>query len=231
MFFADKVTTFKADKPATFKDVFGAVKASFEKFLETRAGRISYVAGLTLVLTALGFWAAVEIGSPTSTIAEAAMTDAPFARNAALGEIESVRFAHLAAEKTQSDVIREFAAEVEADHRQTSDGLNRAAFKKNISLPTELANRDQAVYDRLSALTGAQFDRAYMQEMVRDFQGDLTVYRREAAAGNDDLIRNYASKNIPLLEKNLDAAKHLSKILSAAESKPTAVSRAHRASR
>jgi putative membrane protein len=214
-----------------FAEEFASFKESFERFLETRAGRVSYVAGLTLVLTALGFWAAVEIGSPTSTIAEAAMTDAPFARNAALGEMESIRFAHLAAQKTESDAIREFAAELEADHKQATDGLNHAAFKKNISLPTDLANRDQLVYDRLSSLSGTQFDRAYMQEMVRDFQGDLQVYRREAASGNDDLIRNYASKNIPLLEKNLDAAKRLSKVLSASETKPANSARARRTSR
>lgn len=176
-------------------------------FLETRAGRIAYVAGLTLVLTGLGFWAAVEIGVPTSTLANAAMTDAPFARSAQLAALENQKFAHLAQDKAKSDVVRNFASQVLADQPQEMNSLQRTAWKENISLPNDLATKDQATYERLSMLSGAEFDRSYMRHMVRSWTDDLQVFRHEAANGNDEVVRQFASETIPAIENHLSQAR------------------------
>jgi putative membrane protein len=175
-------------------------------FLETRAGRIAYVAGLTLVLTGLGFWAAVKIGVPASTTANAAMTDAPFAKSAELAALENQKFAQLAQNKANSDAVRNFATQILADS-QESASLNRAAWKENISLPTSLATKDQAAYERLSMLNGAEFDRSYMRCMVRSLTEDLQVFRHEAANGNDDVVRRFASETIPVIENHLGQAR------------------------
>jgi putative membrane protein len=180
-------------------------------FLETRAARVSYVAGLTLVLTGLGFWAALEVGLPTSTRADAAMSDAPFARNAKLAELEDVRFSLLAQGKAASDRVRNFAAEILAQQTQASEDLNRAAWRENISLPTNLAAKDEAVYEQMSALDAPQFDKSYMQEMVRELIDDVQVYRREASRGNDEVVRGYALRTLPVLETNLKQAKSVLK--------------------
>lgn len=176
-------------------------------FLETRAGRIAYVAGLTLVLTGLGFWAAVKIGVPTSTLADAAMTDAPFAKSAELSALENQKFAQLAQEKASSDRVRNFAAQMLADHAAESGSLQHAAWKENISLPTSLATRDQAAYERLSMLNGSEFDRDYMRYMVRSLTDNLQVFRHEAASGNDDVVRRFASQTIPVIENHLSQAR------------------------
>jgi predicted outer membrane protein len=176
-------------------------------FLQTRAGRITYVAGLTLVLTALGFWAAVQVGVPTSTLADAAMTDAPFAKNAELVALGNQKFARLAQDKADSDTVRNFASQVLADHAQESDGLQHAAWKENISLPTRLATKDQAAYERLSMLNGSEFDRSYMRYMVRSLTDGLQVFRHEAANGNDQVVRRFASETIPTIENHLNQAR------------------------
>lgn len=176
-------------------------------FLQTRAGRVTYVAGLTLVLTALGFWAAVEVGVPTSTLADAAMTDAPFAKNAELVALGNEKFARLAQDKANSDSVRNFASQALADHAQESDRLQRAAWKENISLPTSLATKDQAAYERLSMLNGSEFDKNYMRYMVRSLTDDLQVFRHEAANGNDHVVRRFASETIPTIENHLNQAR------------------------
>jgi putative membrane protein len=175
-------------------------------FLETRVARICYVAGLTLVLIGLGFWAAVDVGLPTSTKAAAAMSDAPFARNAKFAELQDVRFSLLAQDKADSNRVRDFAGEMLADRTQASEDLNRAAWHENVSLPTNLAARDEATYERLSMLDAAQFDKTYMQEMVRELADDLEVYHREASSGNDEVMRSYALRTLPALEKHFKEA-------------------------
>lgn len=176
-------------------------------FLETRAGRIAYVAGLTLVLTGLGFWAAVKIGVPASTLANAAMTDAPFAKSAQLAALENQKFAQLAQDKAKSDLVRNFASQVLADQPQETNRLHRTAWKENISLPTDLATKDQAAYERLSMLNGTEFDGSYMRYMVRSLTDDLQVFRHEAANGNDDVVRRFASETIPAIENHLSQAR------------------------
>jgi putative membrane protein len=176
-------------------------------FLETRAARMSYVAGLTVVLTALGFWAAVEIGLPTSTVANAAMSDEPFAKSAKFAELEDVRFSLLAQDKAGSDRVRNFAADMLAAHRQASEDLNRAAWRENVSLPTSLAAKDQATYERLAMLDAAQFDRKYIEDMEQELADDLQVYRHEASNGNDEVMRSYALRTLPVLERHLKEAK------------------------
>jgi putative membrane protein len=182
-------------------------------FLETRAARISYVAGLTVVLTALGFWAAVEVGLPTSTVASAAMSDAPFAKTAKFAELGDVRFSLLAQDKAGSDPIRNFAAAILADYTQASEDLKRAAWRENIALPANLAAKDQAAFERLTKLEAAEFDKNYMQEMARELTDDLQVYRREASRGNDEAMRSYALRMLPVLEKQLKEARTLLKKL------------------
>jgi putative membrane protein len=189
-------------------------------FLETRAARISYVAGLTLVLTGLGFWAAVEVGLPISTRADAAMSDAPFAKSAKFAELEDVRFSLLAQERADSDRVRSFAAEMLAENSQASEDLNRAAWRENLSLPGNLAAKDEATYKRLSIMDAAQFDKAYMQEMVQELIADVQVYRREASKGNDEVIRSYALETLPVLEKHLKEARAVLKKVAPADRKP-----------
>jgi len=176
-------------------------------FLETRAGRAAYVAGLTLVLTGLGFWAAVKIGVPTSTLADAAVTDAPFAKSAELAVLQDLKFAKLAQAKAKSDRVRNFAGQILADQPQVADSLRRTAFKENISLPTSLATRDQAEFERLSMLDGPEFDRAYLRYMASSLTDNLQVFRHEAAAGNDNLVRRFASQTLPVIENHLDEAR------------------------
>jgi len=185
------------------------------KIFESRAGRIGYVAGLTLVLTGLGFWAAVEIGLPTSTLAEAALTDAPFAKNAELVDLRSLKFAQLAQDKAASDAVRNLAAQILADQTLTSGELKQAAFRENISLPTGLDPRQQAAYDRLSTLSGREFDSAYAHAVVRQLTDDLQVFRHEAASGNDDVIRRFANKAIPVVENHLTEARTVLKKVAA----------------
>jgi putative membrane protein len=188
-------------------------------FFETRAGRIAYVASLTLVFTGLGFWAAVEVDLPKSTLAEAALSDAPFAKKAELVELQTLKLAQLAQEKAKSEIVRNFAAQVLADRPEEADQLSKAAWKENISLPNSLATRDEAAYERIYMLNGPEFDKAYMQQTVRTLTDTLQTFRREAATGNDEVVRRFAAETIPVLENHLNEARLVMKKLAAPSKK------------
>ena len=89
--------------------------------------------------------------------------------------------------------------------------LKSLAQSKDITLPTTLGAKDKALEKRLSRLSGAAFDRAYMQAMVNDHRTDVSEFRRESQVGKDPELKQWASKTLPTLEEHLKMAQDTSK--------------------
>lgn len=80
------------------------------------------------------------------------------------------------------------------DHGKADDELKKAPESSNIKLPEKLDVTDQAIYDRLSKLDGAAFDKAYARDMVKDHRADLAEFQQEARNGKDEQIKNFHLK-------------------------------------
>jgi putative membrane protein len=191
--------------------------------LETTAAKVSYVAGLTLLLTSLGCWVVLghQESSPVSSTAEAVMKDEAFVRVAAHGGLAEIKLGKLAMDQGLNEAVKTFGTRMVAEHTKAGDELKEAAKEENIGLPTDLSAKDQATFDRLSKLSGADFDQAYAQDMVKDQQQDLRDFQREANHGNDDTIREFASKTVPMIQQHLDQAKEMLKAVLPASGRRT----------
>jgi putative membrane protein len=191
--------------------------------LDTTAGKVSYVAGLTLLLTTLGCWAVLghQESSPVLSTTEAVMKDEAFVRAAARGGLSEIKLGKLAMDQGSNEAVKAFGTWMVAEHTKAGDDLKEAAKEENIGLPTDLTAKDQATYDRLSKLSGAEFDQAYAQDMVKDHQQDLRDFQREANHGNDDVVRGFASETVPMIQQHLDQAKEMLKAVSPAVSRRT----------
>jgi putative membrane protein len=191
--------------------------------LDTTAGKVSYVAGLTLLLTTLGCWVVLghQESSPVLSTTEAVMKDEAFVRAAARGGLSEIKLGKLAMDQGSNETVKAFGTRMVAEHTKAGDELKEAAKEENIGLPTDLTAKDQATYDRLSKLSGAEFDQAYAQDMVKDHQQDLRDFQREANHGNDDVVRGFASETVPMIQQHLDQAKEMLKAVSPAVSRRT----------
>jgi putative membrane protein len=118
-----------------------------------------------------------------------------------------VKLAQLAQERGSSQVVRDFGARSEADQSKLNDGLKELASGNGITIPDTLRTKDQALYDRLSKLSGAPFDREYMRAMVLYQVLDVAAFRRESQSAADATVRDLATKTLPALEKNLTIAR------------------------
>lgn len=191
--------------------------------LESTTAKIAYVSGLTLFLTSLGCWAVLghPESSPVSSEAQAAMTDLAFANDAARGGLAEIKLGKLAEDSGSSEAVKTFGTRMVAEHTQAGDKLKEAAALEHITLPTDLAAKDLASYDKLSKLSGADFDRAYTEDMVKDHQQDLQAFQREANRGHDAAIRGFASQAVPMIQQHLDQAKEMLKNVSPTSSRRT----------
>jgi putative membrane protein len=191
--------------------------------LETTAAKIAYVSGLTLFLTSLGCWAVLghRESSPVSSEAEAAMTDQAFRKDAASGVLAEITLGKLAEHNGSSEAVKTFGTRMVAEHRKTGEELKNEATQEHMASPMDLAPKDQATYDRLSKLSGADSDCAYAQDMVKHHQQDFEAFQREANRGKDAAIRALASETIPRIQQHLEQAKALLKTVSPTSSRRT----------
>jgi putative membrane protein len=191
--------------------------------LQTTAAKVSYVAGLTVLLTSLGCWVVLghQESSPVSSTAEAVMKDEAFVRVAAHGGLAEIKLGKLAMDQGSNEAVKAFGTSMVAEHTKAGDELKEAAKEENIGLPTDLSAKDQATFDRFCKLSGADFDQAYAQDMVKDHQQDLRDFQREANHGNDDVIREFASKTVPMIQQHLDQAKGMLKAVLPASGRRT----------
>ncbi len=136
----------------------------------------------------------------------ASSPDAKFAMNAAKGGMMEVEMGRMAAEKATSPDVKQFGQRMVDDHSKANDELKAIASGKNITLPAAVDPAHKAKMDRMSKMTGAAFDRAYMADMVKDHKKDVPEFRKEAKSGKDAEIKGFAGKTLPTLEEHLKMA-------------------------
>ncbi len=139
--------------------------------------------------------------------------DVAFAIKAAQGGMAEVQLGKLAAEKAESPDVKSFGQLMVDDHSKANDQLKEVAEKENMTLPTTIDAKDQALYSKLQTMSGADFDKYYMKHMVQDHEKDVKEFKKEAGNGNNQQIKTFAANTLPVLEGHLSRAKGIEKRL------------------
>lgn len=155
-------------------------------------------------------------GQPQNRNSKSTTSDQSFLREAAAGGLAEVELGRLAAEKSSNPGVKKFAEQMVTDHGKANDQLKEIALQKGISLPAEPGPQHKATKERLSKLSGEEFDRAYMSNMLSDHKKDVVAFQKESTEGKDPELKEFATKTLPTLEAHLKEAESISPKLSAA---------------
>ena len=147
--------------------------------------------------------------------------DRAFVREAAIGGMAEVELGNLAKEKASSDDVKSFGDRMVTDHGKANDELKQWASQNNVTLPTQLDAKHKATKDRLSKLSGAAFDKAYMKDMVADHKQDVAKFRSESKTAHNPDLKAWAGKTLPTLEDHLKLAQDTAAKVGATTAKPT----------
>jgi putative membrane protein len=134
-------------------------------------------------------------------------SDTSFMKNAAQGGMAEVDLGQLAAQKASSSDVKDFGRRMVTDHSKAGDQLKALASKKGVTLPEAVASKDKSTSDKLSKLSGADFDRAYMNDMINDHETDVAEFQKAANNATDPDVRAFASSTLPTLQEHLKMAK------------------------
>jgi len=147
----------------------------------------------------------------SSQAASQSNADHQFVMEAAQGGMAEVELGQLASEKAQSSDVKQFAQRMVTDHGKANEELKSLAQSKNITLPTDVGAKHKATKDRLSKMSGAAFDRAYMQEMVTDHRKDVSEFEKESKSGKDPEVKAWDAKTLPTLHEHMQMAESASR--------------------
>jgi putative membrane protein len=116
------------------------------------------------------------------------------------GAVE-VAVGQLAATKATSPAVKAFATRMVADHGRANSELARLATEQSIKVTDTSAAVSKAT-SKLSALTGAEFDREYMEMMVTAHQNAVVLFEHESTRGTDATIKAFATKTLPTVREH-----------------------------
>ncbi|HLG97014.1 MAG TPA: DUF4142 domain-containing protein [Bryobacteraceae bacterium] len=151
-----------------------------------------------------------KAANTTNASSHETMADTTFMHKAAQGGMAEVKLGQLAEQKASNQAVKDFGKRMATDHQKANDQLKSIASNKNVTLPDSMDAKDQALYDRLSKLSGPEFDREYMRAMVRDHRMDVNEFRRESERAKDQDVRSFASSTLPVLQQHLQLAEQTS---------------------
>jgi len=120
--------------------------------------------------------------------------DKAFIKDSGEGSLAEINFAKLALAKSQDPNVRKFAEHMIHDHTMLIDNMKPLAVKYGVKGPSGTPLMDHAKYEELKMKSGTDFDRAYVEAMVKDHHDDLQKFMDEEAKTSDPELKAAVAK-------------------------------------
>ena len=147
-----------------------------------------------------------------------------FAKDAMMANKAESELGQLALERGQNASVKQFAKMMVQDHTQALTDLKQATSGAAVAEPADLDSKHQSLYDRLSKLSGAEFDREYMkamvdghrdvEKMVGDRADDAPAVKGTTGRNADDsqvenAVTQWAGKALPVVSQHRQKAEQI----------------------
>jgi putative membrane protein len=144
----------------------------------------------------------------------AATADArEFITTTAANGLAEVELGRLAQQNAGSADVKQFGQMMERDHSQANDELQQIAERQNAQLPVSMSDTHRDLHDRLSRLSGREFDREYIKAMVDAHQKTVERFERQANDGDNPEVKQFVSKTLPTVRQHLERAQQIQQML------------------
>ena len=129
--------------------------------------------------------------------------DSKFATAVANGGMAEVALGKIAAEKATNAQVKDFANMMVTDHTKANEELMGIAKTKNITLPVAPDEEHQKMMTDISAKTGKDFDKAYVDAMVDGHKKTASLLEDGSKNCKDTDLMAFATKTLPVVKAHL----------------------------
>src|SRR5579863_8440216 len=154
-----------------------------------------------------------QVKTDSSTMANQPMastlssSDSVFAVAIADAGMLEIQLGTLAQSKAQNQKVKDFGSMMVTDHTKAGDQLKSIAQSKHLVLPAQLSKESQDKVDDLTKKAGKDFDKAYMDVMVKGHTKVVDLFEGEIKNGSDTDIKNFATNTVATIRSHLSEAK------------------------
>jgi len=135
--------------------------------------------------------------------------DAAAMKQLAQANLNEIEGGKAAASKAQSPEVKQFAQKMVDDHTQMLNDLKSLAQQKGVSLPDSASIKDMAQMKLVERSSGAEFDKKYMDEMVKDHQKDAKDVQDLVGKAKDPDFKAAVQKASTKINEHLELAQRI----------------------
>lgn len=141
----------------------------------------------------------------------ASPSDMEFVKKALQGSMAEVKTAQLALQKSSNEQVKQFAQRMITDHSKLIEQMKPVAAQIGVKVPNGPDKKETMQYDKLQALSGSDFDQAYVKDMVKDHKMDDQDFKTEINMGQSVSVKEAASKGDVVVESHLQEIEGIAK--------------------
>lgn len=132
----------------------------------------------------------------------AVFADQSFLRTTLEDDLAQEEMGQLAAQKSQSADVKQFGQKMAQIHQQLTHQIMPLAKKLGVSQPREPSKKDREEIQKMQALSGPDFDTAFLRAMLKDQKLDLKDFKDEESS-SDPNVQKLAKMDLPVLNDHL----------------------------
>jgi putative membrane protein len=192
---------------------------------------VSYMPSVCLVVAALSLGTSLsgQAPQPTPAPTETPTPQEPVARPQDAPPIEvvdevfvaqtirnsraEIEISKIALTKSIRPDVKMGAQRIVDDHTKINAELAVIAGAKKMILPDDPTQKDKVLLGELEKLMGEPFDRTYITRVVANHVRSIDAFREYSEKGTDAVLKAWATKMIPTLQRHLDEAREVEKKL------------------
>ncbi len=129
-----------------------------------------------------------------------------FLAEAGPAELALAELGTAAGKNADNAEIKKMGPSTAADYTKMNGELKALAAKKNVTIPAGTGDY-KATVDRISKAEGGGFDKLYVDIVLSTSENQLTAFKAQADGSSDPDVKAFAAKNMPIIQKHLDAMK------------------------
>jgi putative membrane protein len=147
---------------------------------------------------------ALMLAGPSMQAQQASSSDKTFVKNALEGSLAEVNYAKLALQKSKDKNVTEFANKMITDHEKMIADMKPLAKQMGVKVPTGPPISDHAKYMELKMKSGTDFDRAYVEAMVKDHHQDLKDFMDEQNKTQNPELKSAVEKGESVIREHTE---------------------------
>ncbi|WP_433499067.1 DUF4142 domain-containing protein [Sphaerimonospora sp. CA-214678] len=120
------------------------------------------------------------------------------------GNLAEIQAGKVAERQAHSEEVREMGETLIRDHRKLDGKVKQVAGAVGVSLPGGPGAKQQAELERISAKSGAEFDRAWVEAEIAEHRQDLAAGAKQLSEGSSEQVKQLARDAEPIVREHLE---------------------------